>query len=57
MKTVAVTFVEGGVWVDWRASENVGWRSVPRTVHSIKFESGDIWDAVNGWRQKPSDQT
>ena len=39
-----VTASEGGDWI--RKDEFKG-----NVVHSIKFEDGRIWDAVNGWRK------
>lgn len=56
-RIVAVTFREGGSWIEW--SE---WKQFPscpppndKRVHAIKFVSkfdGStfVWDAVSGWR-------
>lgn len=44
-QTVAVTAEEGGEWVPF-----VPWHTGIITVHSIRFDDGSIWDALNGWR-------
>lgn len=46
-RTVAITREEGGRWIPfeiWETGRECG------LVHSIKFEDGSIWDAINGWR-------
>jgi hypothetical protein len=57
MKTVAVTLEEGGPWVE-PYEEMTPVRDHPGfhpkkgiLVHSIKFEDGSVWDAVNGFRR------
>lgn len=42
--TLKVTECEGGDWIPFSEFEG-------KTVHSIMFSNGDIWDAVNGWRK------
>ena len=44
-RTVAVTLEEGGEWWPFASGGHVG-----KVIHSIKFEDGRIWDAINGWR-------
>ena len=49
MKTVAVTYEEGGEWLPFEK-----WKRPPTRkgtlVHSIRFDNGAVWDAYNGWR-------
>lgn len=45
--TEAVTIEEGGPWYRW---SDRGELPKIRTVHSVRFSDGSIWDAVNGWR-------
>ncbi len=42
-KTVAVTDHEGGDWIPFAEFRG-------GVVHSIKFDNGQIWDCINGWR-------
>ncbi len=52
-KTEFVTRVEGGEWIPFEEFTEIRpRRRYDNWVHSIKFEDGSIWDAVNGWRQK-----
>lgn len=50
---VAFTFIEGGHWIPWddpqRPTSN-GPESI--RIHSIRFEDGSEFDALNGWRDK-----
>ena len=48
-KTIAVTQVEGGAFQSFD-SFNHDLRGREKTVHSILFEDGCVWDAVSGWR-------
>lgn len=55
---VAVTLKEGGTWYEFPLRDHedtpeieAAWRSGCR-VHSMLFEDGSVWDAINGWRQR-----
>lgn len=45
-KPVFMTRTEGGPWLPF--DRDVGRESL---VHSILFEDGSVFDAVNGWRE------
>lgn len=50
---VAYTSHEGGVWQAWKqfTPGSAEWRDPERgRIHSIKFDDGSVFDAVNGWR-------
>ncbi len=52
-KTEFVTRVEGGEWIPFEEFTEIRpRRRYDNWVHSIKFEDGSIWDAVNGWRRE-----
>jgi hypothetical protein len=55
MKTIAVTLKEGGEWHPFPLDRQIVSDAAPNgpAVHAIKFENGDIWDAMSGWRHKP----
>lgn len=50
------TTTEAGTWQPWPPS-------LSDPIHSIKFENGESWDRINGWRPKmkrllkPSEET
>lgn len=46
-ESVAVTYVEGGMW-----HPHPQCRGPDLRVHSVLFENGEIWDALNGWRKQ-----
>ena len=64
MKVTHYTDVEGGGWKPWCGGELIQWRRVkrgevailgektelPYLIHSLRFEDGNEWDAVNGAR-------
>lgn len=43
-KIIAVCPEEGGEWIEVAENRH------PHRVHAIKFASGRVWDACNGWR-------
>lgn len=45
-KPTHYTRYEGGPWIDWDKSTRGN-----SPFHSVKFESGAIFDVVNGWRE------
>lgn len=54
-RPIAVTFTEGGEWQLFPLTRHQR-KMFSRfcvtgiTVHSIMFDDGNCWDAVNGWR-------
>lgn len=56
-KTVFVTHEEGGPWFAFPSKYYPGerLRATGVLVHSIRFDDGSVWDAVNGWRTVPAE--
>lgn len=51
IQPIAVTDREGGVWIPWERWSKQDWPKVDTLIHSIMFDDGSIFDAINGWRQ------
>jgi hypothetical protein len=47
-KPICFTVVEGGDWHYW---DKFNADNRPSTIHSIKFDDGNIFDTQNGWRK------
>lgn len=46
MNPTHFTCEDGGPWNAW------GVHGYPVRVHAIRFDTGDVWDFVNGWRDR-----
>lgn len=50
-KPTHITIREGTSWITWDQWQKI--RDIYEgRIHSIKFEDGNVFDAVNGWRSE-----
>jgi hypothetical protein len=50
---VEFTTHEGGMWLPWAGRGCLNKAPTGAVVHSVRFEDGSVFDAVNGWRGPP----